>query len=138
MVGEEIDVGIYANGTLIDFVGDVPSNLQDTVLTSCLFQSNWNATIQMCGGGWDAQYLQQGILSPYQGNSNDAYFGQELGNLGNVGGYTGGITYFSTRSVLFAPAHWSPTTLSDGGTYEQAVTGYLPLYPSAIPQVSTT
>ena len=133
MVGEEIDLGLYANGTLIDFIGDEPSDLQDTVLTSCLFQSNWNSTVQMCGGGWDAQYLQQGTLVPYEGNSIDAYFGQELSDVGAVGGYTGGISYFSTRSVLFAPAHWSPTTLSDGGTYEQAVTGYLPLYPSAIP-----
>ncbi|HXX72943.1 MAG TPA: carboxypeptidase-like regulatory domain-containing protein [Candidatus Acidoferrales bacterium] len=133
MVGQEIDLGLYANGTLIDFIGDEPSDLQDTVLTSCLFQSNWNSSIQMCGGGWSPEYLDQGVLVPYQANANDAYFGQELSGLGYVGGYTGGISYFSTRSVLFAPAHWSPTTLSDGGTYEQAVTGYLPLYPSAIP-----
>jgi hypothetical protein len=133
MVGEEIDIGVYANGTLVDFIGDVPSDLQDTVLTSCLFQNDSNATVQLCGGGWDALYLQQGKLIPYEGNSNDAWFGQELSDLGFVGGYTGGISYFSTRSILFAPAHWSPTTLSDGGTYEQAVSGYLPLYPSAIP-----
>ncbi len=134
MVGEEIDIGVYANGTLIDFIGDVPSNLQDTVLSSCLFQNDSNSTVQMCGGGWDAQYQQPGgSLTPYQGNSNDAYFGQELSQLGNVGGYTGGISYYTTRTILFAPAHWSPTTLTDGGTYEQAVTGYLPLYPSAIP-----
>jgi len=134
MVGEEIDIGVYANGTLIDFIGDVPSNLQDTVLTSCLFQNDSNSSVQMCGGGWDAQYQQPGgKLGPYQGNTNDAYFGQELSQVGNVGGYTGGISYFSTRAQLFAPAHWSPTTLPDGGTYEQAVTGYLPLYPSAIP-----
>jgi len=134
MVGQEIDLGLYANGTLIDFIGDEPSNLQDTVLTSCLFQSNWNASVQMCGGGWGPQYLPlQGKYVPYQGNSNDTYFGQELSGFGYVGGYTGGIAYFSTRSVLFSPAHWSPTTLADGGTYEQAVTGYLPLYPSAIP-----
>jgi hypothetical protein len=134
LVGEEIDIGVYANGTLIDFIGDVPSNLQDTVLTSCLFQNDSNSSVQMCGGGWDAQYQQPGSgLVPYQGNSNDAYFGQELGDLGFVGGYTGGISYYTTRTLLFAPAHWSPTTLSDGGTYEQAVTGYTPLFPSAIP-----
>ena len=134
MVGEEIDIGVYANGTLIDFIGDVPSNLQDTVLTSCLFQDDSNSTVQMCGGGWDAQYQQPvGGLVPYQGNSNDAYFGQEMSDPGFVGGYTGGISYYTTRTQLFAPAHWSPTTLSDGGTYSQAVTGYLPLYPSAIP-----
>ena len=133
MVGQEIDIGLYANGTLIDFIGDEPSDLQDTVLTSCLFQSNWNATIQMCGGGWGPLYSQGGTLVPYDGMANDTYFGQELSDLGWVGGYTGGLSFFSTRSLLFSPAHWSPTTLSDGGTYEQAVTGYLPLYPSAIP-----
>ena len=134
MVGEEIDIGVYANGTLIDFIGDEPSNLQDTVLTSCLFQNDSNSTIQMCGGGWSPQYQRPGgFLTSYEGNSNDAYFGQELGDLGFVGGYSGGISYYATRSVLFGPAHWSPTTLPDGGTYSQAVTGYLPLYPSAIP-----
>jgi hypothetical protein len=134
LVGEEIDVGVYANGTLIDFIGDLPSNLQDTVLTSCLFQNDSNSTVHMCGGGWDAEYQPAaGLLTPYQGNSNDAYFGQELGDPGYVGGSTGGISYFSTRSTLFAPSHWTPTSLPDGGTYEQAVTGYLPLYPSAIP-----
>jgi hypothetical protein len=134
MVGEEIDIGIYANGTLIDFIGDEPSNLQDTVLTSCLFQNDSNSTVQMCGGGWDAQYQQpSGALGSYQGSSNDAYFGQELGDVGFVGGYLYGLSYFSTSPVLFAPAHYSPTTLPDGGTYSGAVTGYLPLYPSAIP-----
>ena len=141
MVGEEIDIGVYANGTLIDFIGDEPSNLQDTVLTSCLFQSNWNATVQLCGGGWGPEYPAPGTApniagigyKPYEGLANDSYFGQELGDLGWVGGYTGGIAYFTTRTVLFSPAHWSPTTLFDGDTYEQAVTGYLPLYPSAIP-----
>ncbi|MGA8904753.1 MAG: carboxypeptidase-like regulatory domain-containing protein [Candidatus Bathyarchaeia archaeon] len=129
MVGEEIDLGVYANGTLIDFIGDQPSNLQDTVLTSCLFQNDSNSSIEMCGGGW----TPQGIVTPDQGGANDAYFGQELGDLGSVGGYTGGISYFTTRTILFAPVHFSPTTLSDGGTYSQAVTGYMPLYPSAIP-----
>jgi hypothetical protein len=134
MVGEEIDIGIYANGTLIDFIGDEPSHLQDTVLTSCLFQNDSNSTIQMCGGGWDPQYQQPGgSLIPYQGDSNDTYFGQELGDPGFVGGYTGGASYYTTRTILFGPANWSPTTLPDGGTYSQAVTGYLPLYPSAIP-----
>ena len=60
-------------------------------------------------GGWDAQQLRpDGTLITYQGSSNHAYFGQELGNLGFVGGYTSGISYFSTRALLFAPAHYSP------------------------------
>ena len=130
MVGEEIDVGVYSNGTLIDFVGDEPSYLADTVLSSCLFQNQSNATVQMCGGGWEAQ----GTFAPVTSyNANDAYFGQELDDLGFVGGYTGGISQFTTRALLFAPSHWNPTTLPDGGTYSSAVRGYLLLYPSAIP-----
>ncbi len=98
MVGEEIDIGVYSNGTLIDFIGDVPSNMADTVLTSCLFQNTSNSSVQMCGGGWNAQQLRpDGTLTTYQGSSNDAYFGQELGDLGFVGGHSGGISYFSTR-----------------------------------------
>jgi hypothetical protein len=139
MVGQEIDVGIYQNGTLMEFIGDVPSNLQDTVLTSCLFQNDTSSAVQMCGGGWDPLYFDPAApngesYSRYDGQANDAYFGQELGDLGFVGGYTGGIMYFSTRSVLFAPAHYSPTDLPNGGTYNSAVTGYTNLYPTSIPQ----
>jgi hypothetical protein len=140
MVGQEIDIGVYNNGTLIDFIGDVPSNLQDTTPTSCLFQNDTASSVQMCGGGWDPQqrlfngtYTGTHGIPNYDGNANDAYFGQELGDLGFVGGYSGGISYYSTRAILFAPSHFSPTTLPNGGTYEQAVTGYTPLYPTALP-----
>jgi len=128
MVGEEIDIGIYNNGTLIDFVGDVPSNLQDTVKSSCLFQSATNSSITMCGGGWDPQSPSGSFLA----DANDTYFGQELGRAGFVGGYMGGIQTFSVRKILFAPAYPSYTTLSDGSVLNGAVSGYLNLYPSAI------
>lgn len=135
MVGEEIDIGIYQNGTLVDFIGDEPSNLQDTVLSSCLFQSQINSSIQLCGGGWDAQLLlPNGTYITYQGNSNDAYFGQELSNIGLVGGYIGGTVSFLTTSLLFAPARYSPSNLPDGGTYMQATRTYTGAYPTAIPQ----
>ena len=136
MVGQEIDIGVYQNGTLMEFIGDEPSILQDTALTSCLFQNDTASFVQMCGGGWNPQYFdpasQQYIN--YDGQANDAYFGQELKELGFVGGYTGGELYFSTRALLFAPAHWSPTNLPDGGTYNSAVMGYTNLYPTSIPQ----
>ncbi|HKM76083.1 MAG TPA: hypothetical protein VJZ32_06670 [Candidatus Bathyarchaeia archaeon] len=134
MVGEEIDIGIYANNTLFDFVGDQPSNLQDTVLSSCLFQSQTNASVNMCGGGWDPLYdYPGGGPLPYEGNSNDTYFGQELSTPGAVGGFMGGIMYFEISQILFGPAHYTPSTLPNGATYMGAVTGYLNLYPSAIP-----
>src|SRR5208337_2888930 len=60
-----------------------------------------------------------------------AYFGQELGHLGNIGGYMGGLLFFSVSRLLFGPAHYSPTTLPDGGVYNQAVAGYTNLYPTA-------
>jgi len=129
MVGEEIDIGIFQNGHLVDFIGDVPSNLQDTVLTSCLFQSQSNSSIQMCGGGWDPM---NGLGQVLPMDSNSSYFGQELSRLGLVGGYMGGLQYFSVKKVLFGPAHYSPTTLPDGGVYNQAVSGYLNLYPSSL------
>jgi hypothetical protein len=136
MVGQEIDLGIYQNGTLMDFIGDQPSNLQDTVLSSCLFQNDTASWVQMCGGGWNPQYFDPASQQyvPYDGNSNDAYFGQELGDLGFVGGYNGGLLYFSTRALLFGPAHYSPTTLPNGGTYNSAVQGYTTLYPSSLAQ----
>jgi hypothetical protein len=129
MVGEEIDVGVYQNHTLTDFLGDEPSELEDTVLTSCLFQSQRNSSIQMCGGGWDPQ----SAFGLYDGNAYDAYFGQELGKLGNIGGYSGGLLYFSVIRLLSgnSAAHYSPTTLPDGGVYNQAVAGYIQLYPTA-------
>ncbi|MBZ5543277.1 MAG: hypothetical protein LAO07_06300, partial [Acidobacteriia bacterium] len=47
--------------------------------------------VQMCGGGWRPDYLdpasQQYVF--YEGNANDAFFGQELKRTGFVGGYTG-------------------------------------------------
>jgi hypothetical protein len=127
MVGEEIDVGVYQNHTLTDFLGDEPSELEDTVLTSCLFQSQRNSSIQLCGGGWDPQ----SAFGLYTSNANDVYFGQELGHLGNIGGYMGGLLFFSVSRLLFGPAHYSPTTLPDGGVYNQAVAGYTNLYPTA-------
>ena len=136
MVGQEIDIGLYQNGTLMEFIGDEPSNLQDTTLTSCLFQNDTASFVQMCGGGWNPQYFDPASQSymAYDGNANDAYFGQELSEAGFVGGYTGGELYFSTRAVLFGPAHWSPTNLPNGGTYNSAVMGYTNLYPTSIPQ----
>jgi len=135
MVGQEIDIGVYQNGTLVDSISEQSTTFADTALTYCLFQSARNSSLQLCAGGWEPQTLlpwNQTYVN-YQGNSNDAYFGQELRDPGYVGGYTGGISYFLTVTLLFAPAVYNPTTLPDGGVYSGAVTGYVKLYPSAIP-----
>jgi hypothetical protein len=134
MVGEEIDIGIFQNSSLVDFVGDEPTALQDTVLTSCLFQSQLNSSIQMCGGGWNAQLrAYNGTYVNYQGNSNDAYFGDELKNPGDVGGEINGFLYFETSGQLFGPAHFNPSNVQDGGTYNSGYGGYSGLYPTAMP-----
>src|SRR5208283_2576225 len=59
LVGQEIDLGFYMNGTLINLAGDTIWSDQfvapDTVTTSCLYQNFTASVVQMCGGGWDAQ-----------------------------------------------------------------------------------
>jgi len=153
MVGQEIDIGIYNNGTLVDFIGDETSLLADTAPSSCLFQNDTASFVQMCGGGWNPYHPNQNLgVQPnvagtgyvlYDGNANDAFFGQELKRLGFVGGYTSGTGLTLTAKSLFAPAHFSPSIFmvqagQAGGhsmetMYNSAVAGYINLYPSAIP-----
>jgi hypothetical protein len=157
MVGQEIDVGFYTNGTMVDFYGDEPTSpsgatsLPDTVYTSCLFQASepteiaggQNASVQMCGGGWDVYHPAPGT-SPnaagtgyalYQGSTNDAYFGQELKRTGYVGGYQAGQLYFEQGKRLFGPAIWKPSPVPGDptATYNSAYSGSINLYPSALP-----
>jgi hypothetical protein len=159
MVGQEIDLGIYNNGTMIDFYGDEPTSpsgatsLPDTVLTSCLFQASVptvpnaaeNSSVQMCGGGWDVFHPNQNVGAVantagtnyvlYEGNTNDAYFGQELKRTGYVGGYQGGQLYFEQGKTLFGPAAWKPSYVPGDptATYNSAYSGTINLYPSALP-----
>jgi len=109
-VGQEIDVGFYGGGNLIDFLGDVPSSLADanTLATSCLYQGgDTNAgctdvtpsSVEADGGGWNP--IVNG--APYQGSANGAFFGQEIRAVGFVGGYTVGLLLFETAQTLFAP-----------------------------------
>ena len=161
MVGQEIDVGFYNNGTMVDFYGDEPTSpsgattLPDTVLTSCLFQASvptevaggQNSSIQMCGGGWDVYQPAPGTsptssavaVNPanyqlYEGNTNDAYFGQELKRVGYIGGYLGGQLYFQQGKRLFGPANWKPSYVPNDptATYNSAYLGNIQLFPSAL------
>jgi hypothetical protein len=145
MNGQEIDVAIYNNGSLIDYVGDETSLLADTTPTSCLFQNDTTSFVQMCGGGWDVSVPGPGI-SPnaggkgylaYQGNTNDAFFGQELKRLGFVGGYASGSFWTLTQKKLGgnALAHYSPSAVpgTPDAVYNSAYAGFISLYPSALP-----
>jgi len=142
MVGQEIDVGLYSNGTLVDLVSDEIGNMADTTPTSCLFQNDTATFVQMCGGGWSPLYLDPASQKyiPYDGNANDAFFGQELLRLGFVGGVAGGLFQVLTATKLNgnAVAHFSPSSVGlgagkVGGMFNAFLTGYTQLYPSALP-----
>jgi len=135
-VGQEIDVGFYNNGTLVDFLGDSISALADAnpFQTSCLYQGGdvgagclgvSPSSVQAAGGGWEPVGLAG---TPFQG-ANDAYFGQELRAVGFVGGYTVGLYVFETANSIFAPFNQTlwlyPTAFNAGNYYLRAYTyGY--------------
>ena len=65
MVGQEIDIGFYHNGTLVSVYGD-DSYITgwfgaDTALTTCLFQNDTASFVQMCGGGWNPMQPKPGF-----------------------------------------------------------------------------
>jgi hypothetical protein len=136
MVGQEIDLGWYTNGTLVSLYGETPTNFwgADTTPSTCLFQNDTTSYVEMCGGGWNPQYFNPATQTygVYDGNANDAFFGLELYRTGFVGGYTSGSEWTSTAKKLFAPAQWSPTPIpgSAGALY---FTGEQNLYPTALP-----
>ena len=143
-VGQEIDVGFYRNGTLVDFLGDSVTALADAnqLQTSCLYQGGDvsagctgvdSATVQADGGGWEPV---SSVGAAYQG-ANGAYFGQELRAVGFVGGFTAGLYVFETSTSFFAPFNqtlWLYPTALPGGVYNlHAYTyGYTQQIPSAV------
>jgi hypothetical protein len=142
LVGQEIDIGVYMNGSLINFAGDTPWNNQavapTTTSTSCLYQNYTTTSVQLCGGGWDAQQrLVNGSYVNYQGNTNDAFFGVDVGRPGFVGGYTNGTLATETAPTLFAPANYIQTVVPGcncNAFYNRVVDIIGPsLYPTAFP-----
>jgi len=143
-VGQEIDVGFYNNGTLVDFLGDSISAIADAnvLQTSCLYQGGdagancpgtTGTSVQAVGGGWDP-VAQSGTV--FQGGDG-AFFGQELRGTGLVGGYTSGLFTFETSASLFAPfAHtlWLYPTAFDSGPY--SLRAYTYGYVQDIPAVA--
>jgi hypothetical protein len=139
LVGQEIDVGFYMNGRLVNLAGDTPwrrlNSTPSTITTSCLYQNYTTSAVQMCGGGWDAQkILPSGAYVDYQGNTNDAFFGVDMSKAGFVGGYTDETLNIETADSLFAPAHYSAITLNATTDVEyNDISGYTDLYPTAMP-----
>ena len=127
-VGQEIDVGFYRNGTLVDFLGDSVSGIADAnpLQTSCLYQGGdagascpgiTASSLQAVGGGWNPTASSGAVYS----GANGAFFGQELRAAGLVGGYTAGLFLFETTTALFAPfTHtiWLYPTAFDSGQYD--------------------
>jgi hypothetical protein len=160
LVGQEIDVGFYSNGTLISAAGDEIYDEQvsgpTAILTTCLFQNFTTSVVQMCGGGWDAQLrLPNGTYTgtgsgffpgaagqyvlPYEGNTNDAFFGTDLGRIGYIGGYTRGSGNTCTAKAgqlfmdPFRPGSWSIVPGTTDALYETWGAGYPQLYDTALP-----
>jgi hypothetical protein len=126
-VGQEIDIGFYQNGTLVDFLGDSISAMADanSLETSCLYQGGdagagcpdiTPTSVQAVGGGWNP-VTSSGTT--FQGASG-AFFGQELRGTGLVGGYTRGLFTFETATATFAPFQhtlWLYPTAFNPGVY---------------------
>jgi hypothetical protein len=144
MVGQEIDVGIYSNGTLINWISDETVRMADTTPSSCLFQNDTTSFVTACGGGWNpvGVNLITGLpctpstscsASEQSFDANGAFFGQELKRIGFVGGYTAGQPNTLTATTFFAPASYSALKPVPGTINALYQPGGSNLYPSAIP-----
>ena len=128
-VGQEIDVGFYQNGTLVDFMGEAASSVAgaNPLSTLCLYQGGdasdgctgvTPSSVQAAGGGWNPT-LPNGM--PGLGSADGAFFGREIIWPSFVGGYTQGTQIFETTSALFAPFYHSTILLPtafDTGQYD--------------------
>jgi hypothetical protein len=138
MVGQEIDVGIFHNGTLTDWLSDEEGHMADTTPTSCLFQNDTISYVEACGGGWNPLYMDPAtqLYVPYGGNANGAFFGEELHRLGFIGGYTSGLWPFTetaTDPSGNAQVHYSAISVAPSGGMYNSATGYINLFPTALP-----
>jgi hypothetical protein len=145
---------------LISAIGDEIYDEQvsgpSTIVTTCLFQNFTVSWAQMCGGGWDAQLrLPNGTYTgtgsgifpgvanqyvlPYEGNTNDAFFGTDLGRVGWIGGSTRGAGNVNTAKVgqlfqdPFRPGSWSVIPGTTDALYETFGSGFPQLYGTAFP-----
>jgi hypothetical protein len=113
-VGAEIDVGIYQNGSLEGYMGDMfgyqNGQLPSTITTFNLFQSQIENNVTAVGGGWDP-INSLGQIFPQDANAS--YFGQELKRPGFLGGYGAGRYVFNRQVKLWTDSLW---VVSPGGT----------------------
>jgi len=122
-VGAEIDVGIYQNGSLEGYMGDMfgyqNGQLPSTITTFSLYQQIKENNVTATGGGWDP-LNSLGQVFPQDANSS--YFGQELKRPGFLGGYNSGRYAFNRQVHLWTDALWVP---SPGGTPTNPFAQYL-------------
>jgi hypothetical protein len=145
LVGQEIDVGFYQNGTLIAGAGDELWNWHTAPIgissekTTCLYQNYTSSATQLCGGGWDAQILlpSNQTYVPYEGNSNGAFFGTDPSRVGYVGGYLPGTSNVLQGTALNGNyvANYHPQVIpgTTDAVYQTFGLGYPGLYGTAFP-----
>jgi len=84
-VGAEIDLGAYNNGSLKDWLGDEPSAVfASSISTSGLFQSQFENNVTAIGGGFPILNTAGNLF-----DANFTWFGSEVRRQGDVGGIQG-------------------------------------------------
>jgi len=129
-VGAEIDLGAYANGTLADWLGDEPSAVfASSISTTGLFQNQFENNVTAIGGGFPIYNLAGNLF-----DANFTWFGSEVRRVGHVGGllgasvWSGGQPFLACQSLtvcnfhnvngLFAWPHQLEPTAFKPGQYD--------------------
>src|SRR5208282_6098967 len=82
MVGAEIDLGAYNNGSLKDWIGDEPSaSLPTSIDSSGLFQNQFENNVTLVGGGFPITNIAGNLF-----DANFTWFGSEVRRPGFNGG----------------------------------------------------
>jgi hypothetical protein len=114
------------------YVGDSVINLPVTITTTILYQNYTVSYVQMNGGGWSPQrLLPNGTYVTYDGNADQAFFGEETINA-FVGGNTPGTFAFLTCNDPYCQMlntdmqFWFATHFESGSYEPRAYTyGYI-------------
>jgi len=84
-VGAEIDLGAYNNGTLADWLGDEPSAVfASSISTTGLFQNQFENNVTAIGGGFPINNIAGNMF-----DANFTWFGSEVRRQGDIGGIQG-------------------------------------------------
>src|SRR5208282_1883788 len=102
-VGAEIDLGAYSNGSLADWLGDEPSAVfASSISTTGLFQNQWENNVTANGGGFPILNTNGNLF-----DANFTWFGSEVRRQGDVGGILGANGPTSGGSPFLAVPSYS-------------------------------